>query len=64
MGQQHQTAAGRTFYPFGQILRRVASALTESRRSLYLSGGRYLPGTAGKKLLEGLKTGKNEKITK
>ena len=27
MGQQYQAAAGRTFYPLGQILRRVASAL-------------------------------------
>ena len=46
-------AAGRTFYPFGQILRRAASAVTESRRSLYPSGGRYLLGRAGERLSRG-----------
>ena len=45
-----------------QILRKVASALTESRRRLYPSRCGYLLGRAGKTLPEGLKTGNLGKI--
>ena len=59
MRQQHR-AAGYLL----QILRRVASALTESRRSLYPTRCGYLLGRAGKTLPEGLKTGNFGKFTR